>query len=387
MPKSKHNRPRRLKHVFAESIAPAHGLVASPPDVSVVIEDYGDAISLRVAYPMHAKSVVKKKDIPAAETYRFLAAELGDYLLDSDKLFDLAHAAHELYLLLVPAEAQTYIESARAAERSLRIDVASDDFTFPFGLLYTRDPEEDLDVRWFLGFQHILSRLPKFNGFIGQQPPELHNGPPKISYALHDSLDDAVNHEIPRIERLSQQRKGFHVGEVAHLGSFDGTRTSAAVGELRAVIKKQAPHILHLACHGSIGEGADPAVFAIDNGLLVTTKNFQKRDYVFEKGPLVFLNACEMGCDSTNKFHSFVDLMFDMKARAVIAPECVVPSARASRFASSFYKWFVRYHLPAADALHAARHERLDRANDPIGLAYSLYGQPETFVSPKGDRA
>jgi len=98
------------------------------------------------------------------------------------------------------------------------------------------------------------------------------------------------------------------------------------------------------------------------------------------KRPIVFLNTCESAQVLPGLTDSFVSLFLERKARSVIGTECVM----TNQFAHPFSEHLLRDLLtgvPLGEALRRARLHFMSR-NNPLGLAYTLYGSGTTRYEP-----
>ncbi len=145
---------------------------------------------------------------------------------------------------------------------------------------------------------------------------------------------------------------------------------------MRDLIRLGHADVVHFVCHGERGADGEGGRFKIDDGLIVRSDILLAPPYRLDAGPLVFLNACEMGMDAPDRFDGFAKALLDCGARAVLAPECHVPDDRAAKFECRVYEKVLREQRPLSDAVRKATHE-LCTEGDPIGLAYNIYGQAE----------
>ena len=94
----------------------------------------------------------------------------------------------------------------------------------------------------------------------------------------------------------------------------------------------------------------------------------------------MFINACEMGFVEPLSFTTFIRFFVDRGARTIVAPDCKVSDRHSARFSNLFYKYFTRGDSIMV-AMFNARHEMYRKHQSLIGFAYSLYGQPDAYLT------
>lgn len=95
--------------------------------------------------------------------------------------------------------------------------------------------------------------------------------------------------------------------------------------------------------------------------------------------PLVFLNACEATNIRPETIASFPRLFLKNGNRGVIGTEIQIPDKFAADFSAGFYTYLLEgYSL--GEAIHRTRWTLLRDHNDPLGLLYILYANPDMYV-------
>jgi len=95
--------------------------------------------------------------------------------------------------------------------------------------------------------------------------------------------------------------------------------------------------------------------------------------------PLVFLNMCESAQVLPSLSGGFIPFFLKHGARGVIGTECPMTSTFADPFARDFFRRFLKAQ-PLGKILWELRRAYLDKGN-PLGLAYTLYGDADTKLS------
>jgi hypothetical protein len=170
--------------------------------------------------------------------------------------------------------------------------------------------------------------------------------------------------------------------------------------------------LVHFACHCTPGAGSEflsrldlkvgGEEMCLEAGFIsaALSRDNVRRD---DPGPLVFLNACGTGQVSPKQRPPGFPLMWikNQGALAVLVTLCPVPDYFAHKFASRFYEILTdamarpdtrvgRRNRYVAEALLLTRRYFMKRYNNPLGLAYLLYGTRDvhveaSFPSPGGD--
>jgi hypothetical protein len=96
--------------------------------------------------------------------------------------------------------------------------------------------------------------------------------------------------------------------------------------------------------------------------------------------PLVLFNACGATRIDPAAAATLPGFMLNGRCRAFIGPETKVPDVPASAFASYFY-WALMDRATVAQALWRARQNLLWNDWNPVGILYTLYGNPDLVLT------
>lgn len=96
--------------------------------------------------------------------------------------------------------------------------------------------------------------------------------------------------------------------------------------------------------------------------------------------PLVVLNACGTSAADPVTATSFPRMFLENENRAVIGTEVAMPDRMAAAFSQKFYELLLLRGKPLGLAVHEARNHLLTESRNPLGLAYSVYGNTELRV-------
>jgi hypothetical protein len=96
--------------------------------------------------------------------------------------------------------------------------------------------------------------------------------------------------------------------------------------------------------------------------------------------PLVVLNACGTSATDPVTATSFPRMFLENGNRAVIGTEVAMPDHMAATFSQRFYELFLLKGTPLGLAVNEARNHMLTESRNPLGLAYSVYGNTDLRI-------
>ena len=100
--------------------------------------------------------------------------------------------------------------------------------------------------------------------------------------------------------------------------------------------------------------------------------------------PLIFLNACATGVAAgPDDFDSLTRVFTASGARAVVCTQTKIPDKFASALSQVFYTELIWPHREATvgEALHRAKWRLLRFEHNPLGLLYTLHGDPDLRIA------
>jgi hypothetical protein len=96
--------------------------------------------------------------------------------------------------------------------------------------------------------------------------------------------------------------------------------------------------------------------------------------------PLVFFNACGSSSIDPGSVVSFPKLFLELLGnRGFIGTETAIPDKVAAKFSKLFYLNLLQGDS-LGEAIHAAKHFLLKRYNNPLGILYTMYANPDIRV-------
>ena len=157
--------------------------------------------------------------------------------------------------------------------------------------------------------------------------------------------------------------------------------TDAAIDE---AFDKCGASVLHFICHGAESSPTEPQrIFILGEDPLLSSqqlRGMKTAKKACSQGPLVFLNACNVGRPSLSLVGvgGFAKSFIDLGAGAVVAPLWSVKDEHAHVVAQLFYRSLVDSpNTPMADVIRdIRRHAYTDLAGEDTYAAYCFYGDP-----------
>ncbi len=276
-------------------------------------------------------------------------------------------------------------EMARG-EETLKIQIFSQHFMLPWGLLYMADEDEydpdSINPELFLGLRHIIEHIPL--------QPSMHVTDNKIDSRAGLVVGVNVNTDIDEqmgaplvAEQLSYweayQRSGVRVVQ----------RETA--DELKDALRNTQPttdQILYFYCHAvskDLAEGGPDASVLVLSGherlTLKELKRFASTRKILPGEPLVYINACESAELSPLFYDGFVPYFMAKGARGVIGTECETPALFAIEWSRHFFDRFLAGE-PLGRIFLDLRRKFYYEHNNLLGLLYALYVDGDTRIVP-----
>jgi hypothetical protein len=272
-----------------------------------------------------------------------------------------------------------------AQEETLKIQIFSQQFVLPWGILYLAeeyDPSQ-VDPEMFLGLKHIIEHIPLQPGM----------------HVIHSEIDSRpgltvslnVNADIDL-----QMGASFIADQQDYWNEIEQS------GSARVILRKTqdevqralgdpttADQLLYFYCHAvskSLAEGGGPdaSTLVLSGGERLTLADlhvFAPTRRPLPGAPLVFINACESAELSPLFYDGFVPYFMAKGARGVIGTECKTPALFAAEWAKRFFDHFLTGGSLGQIALDLRR-EFFYEHNNLLGLLYGLYVDGDTKIVP-----
>lgn len=270
-----------------------------------------------------------------------------------------------------------------AREQDLHIQIFSQNFMLPWGIMYVGDDPDEPDPQMFLGLRHIIEHIPL------QPNMQVFDHEIDISDGLHVGLN--VNTDIdtqmgqPIIQRqldswqaITQAHSQVKVDvRKDHLSVLEALNTGEARDE-----------IMYFYCHAESFDLNEPdkgtpaySRLIFNNHQALTLRKLGRNRELLAGQPLVFINACESAELSPEFYDGFVPYFVNKGARGVIGTECETPALFAEEFAKRFFELFLKGELSLGEIFLQLRQEFYNDHHNLMGLVYALYVDGDTKLS------
>jgi len=276
----------------------------------------------------------------------------------------------------------TVIHKMLSDYKILYFEIASEDFSIPWELLYTGDLEELIMPNNFLGMKHIIQRtIVQYNRPGDFVPPTIHyNSSPKLGLICLNHLPSVKNGEVPFFEALN--KKG--VIELSTLKDLNPELKQQGITDFKEFFGESFD-LAHFACHAEwIESEPEESCFIVTDEFPISLQDITLCNLNINGHPLVIINACETG--RLNPLYSlhFASIFLRYGARGVVAAECAVPDKFAALFIKHLYLCLLKGQSLGVSLLNTRKYF-MERESNPTGLSYSMYATPSITLMKKGD--
>ena len=308
--------------------------------------------------------------------------------INKDSLKKLAEAGSRLFKKLFyenqdkQTQAMGNFLRKMAHEESLQIQITSDKFFLPWGVLYMALNVDNPEADMFLGLKHIIEHIPKqkdFKDFSLQI-----NGNPKFSVSLN--LDERIDEEAAAkgVKNVVAEQVEFW-DRLKAFGSIEPVVRRKST-DLLDVVGKHAmdERLIYFYCHASARMDKSKPSITLGDGKTLSVDDLSDKEgelMSLPSAPLVFVNACDSAELSPFFYDDFLNFFVSRGARGAIGTECKIPAVFASEWANRFFRRF----LPGkslGELFLELRREFYYEHNNLLGLAYALYCDGDTQILP-----
>jgi len=272
-----------------------------------------------------------------------------------------------------------------AQKETLKIQIFSQQFMLPWGILYVADEFDPNNVNpeMFLGLKHIIEHIPLQSGMqvIGNTIFSL----PHLTVSLNVNADIDQQMGVPLV--ADQRRYWVEIGQIGGVQVI-ARQTRTEVMQALADTST-SDQILYFYCHAvskSLAEGGGPdtSTLVLSGGQRLTLEDlylFAPTKKILLGAPLVFINACESAELSPLFYDGFAPYFMAKGARGIIGTECETPALFAAEWARRFFDQFLTGKSLGQVSLDLRR-EFYYEHNNLLGLLYALYVDGDTQIVP-----
>jgi hypothetical protein len=272
-----------------------------------------------------------------------------------------------------------------AQKEMLKIQIFSQQFVLPWGILYMADEYDpnQVDPELFLGLKHIIEHIP-----LQQTMQVIDNtidSRPSLAISLNVNADIDQKMGVPLItDQVKYWDKISQKGGAQVIVRRSKDEVTQALADVST-----PDRIVYFYCHAiskSLAEGGGPdastLVLSGDGRLTLGDLNIEAPlKKVLPGAPLVFINACESAELSPLFYDGFVPYFMAKGARGVIGTECETPALFAAEWAQRFFDHFLTG-KSLGQVFLDLRREFYYKHNNLMGLLYALYCDGDTQIAP-----
>jgi hypothetical protein len=270
-----------------------------------------------------------------------------------------------------------------ARKEKLQIQIASERFFLPWGVLYMSDDLDHIEPEMFLGLKHVIEHIPSQKNFSYFSLNI--DGTPKFTISLN--LDEGIDGEA-EARGITKKVVGEQVEFWSRLkasGSVDlivRGSSDELIEELRN--HSMSERLIYFYCHASARMGNSKPSVTLGDGKRLSTDELSKAEgkiTSLTSAPLVFINACDSAELSPFFYDDFLNFFVSRGARGAIGTECKIPALFGTEWAKRFFTHF----LPGkslGELFLNLRREFYFEHNNLLGLAYALYCDGDTQILP-----
>jgi len=262
-------------------------------------------------------------------------------------------------------------------DRSLRIQVLSDDFFIPWNLFYDGAyPAEKVNPYEFWGFKHVIEEIPYRTS---EEEPKDATSIEKNQLRIGMNISRTIQKE------LTDPQLSF-VKNIGSMGkSFERSKEEEVVAALQGMTEEC--QLEYFYCHaGTEGESQrnfDQSYIGLtrdDEGLTLEDIKLATAGCRFKGNPIFILNACESAQMDGRFYDGFVPQFLSMGACSVVGTDCELPSLFGAHFGILLLDALLRGN-PIGDILLELRRHFLKKYKNPLGMIYRVFGNADAHLS------
>ena len=266
-----------------------------------------------------------------------------------------------------------------------KIQVFSQDFVLPWGILYLADrfDRDNIQPSLFLGLRHIIEHIPLQKDMLVIENKINCTSGLNIGLNLNTDIDKTMGPLVSNQEKYWEAIRSNN----PNVKVIYRTTKNEVLSALED--PKTSDQVLYFYCHGISQDveetgGVDASTLILSGNDRLTIKDLSIDAPIVDRllnEPLVFINACESAELSPLVFDGFVPYFVAKGARGVIGTECKVPAKFAVEWARRFFDRFLKGEA-LGEIFLALRQELFNDEHNLLGLLYALYVDCDTRIFP-----
>jgi len=335
------------------------------------------------------KVLLELVDLEGDGTYFYQASIDIPPQVNQHALQKLANAGYDLYFKIFygpAADAQANLLGDRlrqlAQTGKLKIQIFSQKFMLPWGILYLGDDPDNPNPQMFLGLKHIIEHIPLQQNMQVTERTINSQGGLNVSLNVNADIDRDMGRPLIQ-DQVDYWQKIEQRGGVQLKVRETGDEVMGALGD-----DTTPDQILYFYCHAiskALGEdgGPDASTLVLTGHQRLTLEKLRRNQrHPLPGAPLVFINACESAELSPLFYDGFVPYFMAKGARGVVGTECETPALFAAEWARRFFRHFLVGKKSLGQIVLDLRQEFYTKHNNLMGLLYALYVDGDTQVVP-----
>jgi basic membrane protein A and related proteins len=294
--------------------------------------------------------------------------------MQKDNIVNLAMLGHSAFNAIFDARVQATLLDLISWFDNPVIEIFSDDFFFPWELLYLGDINQPA-IEEFLGFRCILTRSLSVEHI---SPPKVPVASPKIGLLVDPAYTSIEQKEIPYFEKL--KKRNFI--SLEKLPRLNPDQRQIEMQRFSSFLQQNFD-VLHFACHAEY-DALSPIKSSIKLADDFSITLLEIDNYVGKilEQPLIVLNTCRLGTIDPSYTTHFVTALLKKGALGVVAVGYNIPDDFAAAFIQKLYEYLLAG-APLGYSVFEAKRFFWTQQRNPAGLFYTIYGPPSIQLTKR----
>jgi hypothetical protein len=272
------------------------------------------------------------------------------------------------------------------------IVIQSENLILPWDCFYEGDyneSAESFEAEWTWGLKYIIETKIKTPGVWGAQPrseksDQIDNKSITNIGIIYDKELIGAG-EIISPPFIKSSSKKF-IRELGHFVDDVKIEYGHSSEDLKKFLMNLECNILYIHCHADADPNNPENSWLFDSSISTSDIELIWKIENLKGNPFVFLNACEGGQINPLSSYGIIKMFDKLGARGIVGPVCKIPKPLAPEFARVFFKTFLDK-ATAGESLINAKKKFIYEYNNPLCLAYTLYGSSTLSLSESANNS